>query len=200
MSRQRKPWGPGVVVFTLLAASLLATSCSTNPATGERQVALIGEAQEVAMGKEADQQVVQSLGLYDNAELQQYVDRLGQQLARESERPDLPWTFRVVDDASVNAFAIPGGFIYMTRGIMTHLNSEAELATILGHEIAHVTGAPQREPDEQAAAGADRPGRRHGALPASGAAGGPRADGAGPDVPVVQPMTSRSPTSLACAT
>lgn len=140
MSRQRKQWGPGVVVFTLLAASLLATSCSTNPATGQRQVALIGEAQEVAMGREADQEVAQSLGLYDNEELQQYVNRLGQQLARESERPNLPWTFRVVDDPVVNAFALPGGYIYVTRGLLSYLTTEAELVSVLGHEIGHVTG------------------------------------------------------------
>ena len=67
------------------------------------------------------------------------MQRVGAKLAADSERPNLPWTFRVVDDASVNAFALPGGFIYVTRGILTHLNSEAELAAVLGHEIGHVT-------------------------------------------------------------
>jgi predicted Zn-dependent protease len=64
---------------------------------------------------------------------------VGARLAAGSERPDLPWTFRVVDDPSVNAFALPGGFIYVTRGIMAHLTNEAELAAVLGHEIGHVT-------------------------------------------------------------
>lgn len=140
MRKQRTHRGPGIVVFTLLAASLWATGCSTNPATGKRQVAFIGEEQEVAMGRAADQQVAESLGLYDDAELQQYVNRLGQQLARESERPNLPWTFRVVDDPVVNAFALPGGYIYVTRGLLSYLSTEAELVSVLGHEIGHVTG------------------------------------------------------------
>ncbi len=140
MSWLRKQWGSGIVVATLLAVSLSATSCSTNPATGKSQIAFIGEEQEIAMGREADQQVAQQLGLYDNDELQQYVNRLGQQLARESERPNLPWTFRVVDDPVVNAFAFPGGYIYVTRGLLSHLTTEAELVSVLGHEIGHVTG------------------------------------------------------------
>jgi predicted Zn-dependent protease len=67
------------------------------------------------------------------------VGRIGQGLAAKGERPGLPWTFRVVDDPTVNAFALPGGFIYVTRGILAYLNSEAELAGVLGHEIGHVT-------------------------------------------------------------
>ena len=72
--------------------------------------------------------------------VQAYVERLGKGLAAKSERPDLPWSFKVVDDPTVNAFALPGGYIYVTRGIMTHLRSEAELVAVLGHEIGHVTG------------------------------------------------------------
>jgi predicted Zn-dependent protease len=122
-----------------LAALLVLLSCSTNPATGKRQLALISEEQEIAMGREADQQVQQQLGLYNDAELQAYVNRVGQKLAAASERPKLQWTFRVVDDPVVNAFALPGGHIYVTRGLLTHLTSEAELASVLGHEIGHVT-------------------------------------------------------------
>ena len=91
------------------------------------------------MGKEADAQIPQQLGLYDDRELQDYVNDLGQRLAADSERPHLPWTFRVVDDDVVNAFALPGGFIYVTRGILSHMSDEAELAGVLGHEIGHVT-------------------------------------------------------------
>src|SRR5215203_4845517 len=123
-----------------LAALLVLASCSTNPATGKSQVALISEQQEIAMGKEADTQIQQQLGLYPDQELQAYVNRIGQKLAAASERPNLPWTFRVVDDPVVNAFALPGGFIYVTRGLLTHLTSEAELASVIGHEIGHVTG------------------------------------------------------------
>ena len=124
---------------------LTAASCSINPATGERQLTLIGEQQEVAMGREADGQVIQSMGLYADDGVQRYVNAVGQRLAAESERPDLPWTFRVVDDPTVNAFALPGGFIYLTRGIMTYLDNEAEMAAVLGHEIGHVTARHQVE-------------------------------------------------------
>lgn len=127
-------------VPALVAGLLTLASCSTNPATGKRQIALIGEEQEVAMGREADQQVGQQLGLYPDEDLQRYVNQLGQKLAAESERPNLPWTFRVVDDPMVNAFAFPGGYIYVTRGLLSHLTSEAELVSVLGHEIGHVTG------------------------------------------------------------
>lgn len=91
------------------------------------------------MGRDADEQIVASMGLYDDPALQRYVSDLGTRLAAVSERPDLPWTFRVIDDPTVNAFAVPGGFIYVTRGILTHLDSEAELVGVLGHEIGHVT-------------------------------------------------------------
>lgn len=129
-------------VTALMACFLLLflAHCSTNPATGKRQLAMVGEEQEIAMGREAAQQVAQSIGLYQDDELQAYVSRLGKQLAAASERPNLPWSFQVVDDPSVNAFALPGGFIYVTRGLMTHLTSEAELVSVLGHEIGHVTG------------------------------------------------------------
>ena len=131
-------WKSHIAVLALLA--LTVSSCSTNPATGKKQIAFIGEGQEIAMGREADQQIVQSLGLYEDQKTQAYVSRLGKELAAASERPDLPWTFRVVDDPVVNAFALPGGYIYVTRGLMTHLTSEAELVSVLGHEIGHVTG------------------------------------------------------------
>jgi predicted Zn-dependent protease len=121
------------------ALLLVAGACATNPATGERQISLVGEEQEIAMGREADAAISAQLGLYPDEALQQYVHRIGTRLAAVSERPHLPWTFRVVDDPTVNAFALPGGFIYVTRGIMAYLGSEAQLASVLGHEIGHVT-------------------------------------------------------------
>jgi len=126
-----------VLTFSVLAA--VATGCSVNPATGKRQLSLIPESQEIAMGKQYDQQASGSMGLYDDPELTAYVSDLGMELAAISERPSLPWTFRVVDDPTVNAFALPGGYIYVTRGILAHLESEAELAGVVGHEIGHVT-------------------------------------------------------------
>jgi predicted Zn-dependent protease len=121
------------------AATAALIACATNPATGKRQLMLVSEAQEIAMGKAADQEVAAAYGLYPDPKVQAYVETLGKRLAAASERPDLPWSFKVVDDAAVNAFALPGGYIYVTRGILTHLSSEAELVAVLGHEIGHVT-------------------------------------------------------------
>lgn len=123
----------------LTFAVMITTGCSRNLATGERHLNFTSEAQEIAMGKQADQQISASLGLYPDEALQRYIQQLGSKLAATSERPNLPWTFRVVDDPVVNAFALPGGFIYVTRGILAHLSNEAELAGVLGHEIGHVT-------------------------------------------------------------
>ena len=122
-----------------LAGLLLSAACAVNPATGERQLMLVSEGQEIAMGSEADPQVMAQYGLYPDSALQRYVRGLGQRLAAASERPHLPWTFRVVDDPVINAFALPCGFVYVTRGILGYFNSEAELASVLGHEIGHVT-------------------------------------------------------------
>lgn len=115
------------------------SGCAVNPVTGERELALISESQEVQLGAQSAQQVARSIGVVDDAALQAYVDRVGQALAANSERPELPWTFAVVDDPTPNAFALPGGYIFITRGLMSLLGSEAELAAVLGHEIGHVT-------------------------------------------------------------
>ncbi len=138
-----KPRLHGRAALGVLALAVTVTfspGCSVNPATGQRQLSLIGEQGEINMGRQADQQIVAQMGLYPDDGWQTYIQELGSQMAAKSERPDLPWTFRVIDDPIVNAFALPGGFIYMTRGILTHFNSEAELASVLGHEIGHVTG------------------------------------------------------------
>jgi predicted Zn-dependent protease len=114
-------------------------SCARNPVTGKSELSLVSESQEIQMGQQAAQDVAQSIGLYNDSKVQSYVASLGKRMAAQSERPNLPWEFHVVDDAAVNAFALPGGFIYITRGLMTSINDEAELATVLGHEIGHVT-------------------------------------------------------------
>lgn len=134
----RKRFFPSRAPFAVLGLVLL-WSCAINPATGSRQFVLMSEGQEIAMGRDADPGIVASMGLYPDEALQRYVQDLGLGLAARSERPDLPWTFRVLDDPLINAFALPGGYIYVTRGIMAHLDSEAELAGVLGHEIGHVT-------------------------------------------------------------
>jgi len=123
----------------LLFAGITASGCAINPATGNKQLMLVSEAQEIQMGQEADAAVVASIGWYPDAVWQRYIQQFGARLAATSERPNLPWTFRVVDDPAINAFAIPGGFIYVTRGLLAHLTSEAQLASVVGHEIGHVT-------------------------------------------------------------
>jgi predicted Zn-dependent protease len=122
-----------------IAILLVAAACAVNPATGRREFSLVSESEEIQMGREADPQITASIGLVDDPELQSYVSGLGMRLAEVSERPNLPWSFKVVDDPIVNAFAVPGGFIYVTRGILASFDSEAELAGVLGHEVGHVT-------------------------------------------------------------
>src|SRR5512144_1141892 len=129
------------VPLSLLLAAGVATgiSCARNPVTGKNELSLVSESQEIELGKQSAAQVQQSIGFYDDPAVQAYVSEIGMRMAKASERPNLPWEFHVVNDASVNAFALPGGFIYVTRGLMTYVNDEAELATVIGHEIGHVT-------------------------------------------------------------
>ena len=125
--------------FPLLAAMISLAACATNPVTGDRELALVSENQEIQIGRDVAAQAEQQFGLVEDVALQDYVHRLGLQLAQASERPELPWTFRVADDPTPNAFAAPGGFIFITRGLLVLLRNESELVTILGHEIGHVT-------------------------------------------------------------
>ncbi len=119
-------------------AGILLTTCATNPVTGRSELALVSESQEIAMGRQGAAEVAQSIGLYGNDAVQDYVSRLGLAIAARTERPSLPWAFQVVDDPTVNAFALPGGFIFVTRGLLTHISNEAALASVLGHESGHV--------------------------------------------------------------
>jgi len=124
------------IPFVLLG---VVAACATNPVTGQRELMFMNEAQEVAIAQESDSQIKEEMGVYNDSELQAYVDDIGQRMAMISERPQLPWRFTVVDVPAVNAFAVPGGAIYITRGILPFLDSEAELAAVVGHEIGHVT-------------------------------------------------------------
>ncbi len=127
---------PSVV---LIAALLAACATVVNPVTGESERTVMDEAAEVAEGKEAHPQVLAEYGTYANPRLQAYVNDLGQRLAKQSHRANLQWTFTVLDSPEINAFALPGGYVYVTRGIMAYLDSEADLAGVIGHEIGHVT-------------------------------------------------------------
>jgi predicted Zn-dependent protease len=129
---------PTRVLIAMLGIGLCA-ACATNPVTGKSQLMLMSESQEISMGKQMLAQTEQESGFYSDAALQSYVSDIGMRMARASERPNLPWEYHVIDDPAVNAFAAPGGYIFVTRGILTYLNSEAELAAVLGHETGHVT-------------------------------------------------------------
>jgi predicted Zn-dependent protease len=118
---------------------LLVVACTINPATGQRQLALLSEAQEIQIGRETHPEVLATYGAYDDPDLQRYVEEIGAKMAAISERPQLDWTFTVLDDPVINAMALPGGYVYVNRGILAYFNSEAEMASVLGHEIGHVT-------------------------------------------------------------
>jgi len=128
------------MLFYMAAATLLLQgSCVRNPVTGGRQLALISTSQEIGIGQESHPEIIAEFGRVENAALQEYFSRIGLDIAKISHRPDLPWTFTVLDSPVVNAFAVPGGYIYLTRGILAYMNNEAEMAGVLGHEIGHVT-------------------------------------------------------------
>ncbi|MDZ7748144.1 MAG: M48 family metalloprotease [Halofilum sp. (in: g-proteobacteria)] len=126
-------------VALVLALSALVAGCATNPVTGDSDFVLMSEEREIALGKDYHQQLLERYRRYDDPELQRYVERIGQRLATQSHRPGLDYHFTVLDDPAVNAFALPGGYVYITRGIMAYFDSEAALAGVLGHEIGHVT-------------------------------------------------------------
>jgi predicted Zn-dependent protease len=119
--------------------SLLISSCAVNPVTGKQDLVLLSEADEIALGRKTNQEVLQQYSIYENPALLKYVQNVGTKVARNSHRNNLIYRFTVLDSKEVNAFALPGGYIYITRGLMAYLKSEAELATVLGHEVGHVT-------------------------------------------------------------
>ena len=130
----RLPLGPGLLPLSLL----LVCSCARNPVTGKRELA-IGEDKELALGAQNHPAILAQMGVYQDEDLDALLQRLGTRMAAESHRPELDWTFTIVDSDVVNAFAVPGGYVYFTRGILAHFNNEAEFAGVLGHEIGHVT-------------------------------------------------------------
>ncbi len=135
-AKARRCGGAAAVVIAL---TLFAAACATNPVTGKKQMSLLSEADELAIGQQQDVEIRREMGVYDDPALQRYVSDIGQELARASHRPNLRWTFTVIDSPAINAFALPGGYVYVTRGILAYLDDESELAGVLGHEIGHVT-------------------------------------------------------------
>ena len=122
----------------IVLGALTLTHCAHHPVSGDRDAGQVSEQQELEMGAQANQAVLRKYAALNNPVLQAYVNEVGQRLAKQSQRPNLPWHFTVVDSPDVNAFSLPGGYVYVTRGLLTYLNSEAELAAVFGHEIGHV--------------------------------------------------------------
>ena len=128
-----------LLMITFTSMGVLFNICARNPVTGKREVVLMTEAQEIAMGKEADPQIVAQFGLYKDTALQNFITAKGNQMAAISHRNNIKYEFKIVDSDVLNAFATPGGYVYFTRGIMAHFNNEAEFAGVLGHELGHIT-------------------------------------------------------------
>ncbi len=126
-------------LLLVIVAAALTYSCAVNPVTGKRELALISEEQEIAMGKEYDPQVIATFGEYEDEDLLAFIQEKGTEMGKISHRPDLTYHFRILDSPVVNAFAVPGGYLYFTRGILAQFNNEAELIGVLGHEMGHVT-------------------------------------------------------------
>lgn len=126
-------------IFLVFAVAFIVPSCAVNPVTGKKQIMLISEAQEIEMGRQYDPTVIGTFGLYQDDQLLRFIQTKGDEMGKLSHRPNLQYHFRVLDSPVVNAFAVPGGYIYFTRGILAQFNNEAELMGVLGHEMGHIT-------------------------------------------------------------
>ena len=127
------------VLCILLLGSLFFSGCASNPVTGKQDFVLMSEAQEINLGKQAHQQIMKQYRPYNDPALQSYVEGLVDEIGKKSHRSNLVYHVTVLDSPQINAFALPGGYLYITRGIMAYMNSEAELAGVLGHELGHIT-------------------------------------------------------------
>jgi len=126
-------------IFSTLVLALLVTTCAKNPVTGKREVMLISETDEIKLGAESDPEIIAEFGILENPALQAFINEKGNEMAKISHRSSLPFHFKILDSPVVNAFALPGGYVYFTRGILAHFNNEAQFSGVLGHEIGHVT-------------------------------------------------------------
>jgi predicted Zn-dependent protease len=127
-----------VIISLFIADLLLIISCAFNPVTGKRQLVLMSEAQEVALGIQYDPQVLATFGEYEDPDLQSFIQTKGNEMGLISHRPKLEYHVKILDSPVVNAFAIPGGYVYLTRGILAQFNNEAEVMGVLGHEMGHI--------------------------------------------------------------
>jgi len=142
-----------IYILVTCLTTIFLSNCARNPVTGKKQVVLMSEEQEIAMGKEADPQIVAQYGLYKDDALQAFITQKGKEMAAISHRPNLNYEFKIVDSDVLNAFAVPGGYVYFTRGIMAHFNNEAEFTGVLGHEIGHIAARHSVEQQRNAILG-----------------------------------------------
>ena len=131
----RKSTIAATVIFGLTVVLL---TCAINPVTGKKELMLVTEQDEIALGKQTDEEIAQTYGIYESPDLTGYINRLGQDMSKRTHRPTLEYHFKVLDTPVINAFAVPGGYVYVTRGILSYLNDEAELMGVVGHELGHV--------------------------------------------------------------
>ena len=131
----RRPIG----LLIVLGLTYLANGCAVNPATGKLDTVTMSGAREVSLGKELHEEMIKTVPLYQDEAINAYVNEVGQRVAAASDRPDIEYHFFVIDSPDINAFALPGGYIYINRGLLYYFQNEAQLAAVLGHEIAHVT-------------------------------------------------------------
>jgi len=126
-------------VLALILCFQVLAACSTNPVSGKKDFVMMSEKDELSLGRKYHSQVMKQYKPYKNPQLQAYVEQIGERLATQSHRNNLVWHFTLLDSPEVNAFATPGGYVYITRGIMAYMQEEAHLAGVIGHEIGHVT-------------------------------------------------------------
>ena len=125
--------------FLLFTAILMIMSCAVNPVTGKKQLMFMSEKQEVELGRQYDPEVIATFGEYQSPELLAFVQERGTEMGKISHRPKIEYHVRILDSPVINAFAVPGGYIYFTRGILAQFNNEAELTGVLAHEMGHIT-------------------------------------------------------------
>ncbi len=128
-----------LVSALLFTAIILIPSCAVNPVTGKRQLMLMSEAQEIALGRDYDPQVLATFGEYRDEALYAFMEKVGTEMGLISHRQNLKYHFKILDTPVINAFAVPGGYIYFTRGILAKFNNEAEFVGVMGHEMGHIT-------------------------------------------------------------
>ncbi len=128
-----------ILIAVLALLSWLSTGCAVNPLTGDEEFMLLSEKQDVGIGSKYAPEIEKQLGgRIENDQIQQYIDKVGQKIARVSHRQSIEYHFTAVEHESINALALPGGYIFITRGLLEKLTTEAQLASVLGHEVAHV--------------------------------------------------------------